>query len=78
MARPRAQGQAMMSTAMPLRTAKVSAGSGPKAHHTPKVTAEAAITAGTNTAATRSTSRATGGRVAWAWRTWSTIRASMV
>ena len=55
-ARPMAQGQAMISTATALTSAKVSAGSGPKTSQTRKVRAAAAITAGTNHAVTRSTS----------------------
>ena len=55
-ARPMAQGQAMISTATALTSAKVRAGSGPKTSQTRKVRAAAAITAGTNHAVTRSTS----------------------
>ena len=47
-ARPMAQGQAMISTATALTRAKARAGSGPKSSQTRKVTAAAAITAGTN------------------------------
>ncbi|MDT4833562.1 hypothetical protein FQZ97_671760 [compost metagenome] len=56
MASPMAHGQAMMSTATALTSAKVSAGSGPKTSQTPKVSAAAAITAGTNHMVTLSTS----------------------
>src|SRR5690606_23513918 len=50
------QGQAMMSTATALTSAKVSAGDGPTASQMRKVAAAPAITAGTNHAVTLSTS----------------------
>src|SRR5256885_10875106 len=55
-ARPMAQGQAMMSTATALTSAKLSAGDGPQASHAPKVSRATAITAGTNHMVTWSTS----------------------
>ncbi|MNJ05417.1 hypothetical protein D3C73_1667220 [compost metagenome] len=55
-ARPMAQGQAMMSTATAFTSANVSAGSGPKTSQTRNVSAAAAITAGTNHMVTLSTS----------------------
>ena len=56
-ARPSAQGQAMINTATALRIANVSAGCGPKAHHTAKVAAATTKTAGTKTAEIESASR---------------------
>jgi hypothetical protein len=46
-ARPKAQGQAMMSTATNVRTAYVSAGSGPKPHHRKKANVAIPKTDGT-------------------------------
>ncbi len=54
-ARPIAQGQAMMSTATALTSAKVSAGEGPKNSQTRKVATATAMTAGTNHIVTLST-----------------------
>ena len=45
-ARPSAQGQAMMSTEMKVRSAKVSAGGGPTISQTAKAVAASMITAG--------------------------------
>ena len=56
-ARPRAQGQAMISTATALSSATVRLGPGPASNQTTKVTAATAITAGTNTADTASAMR---------------------
>ena len=56
-ARPRAQGQAMISTATAFSSATVRPGSGPRSNQTTKVIAAMAITAGTNTADTASTTR---------------------
>ncbi|MCY1372528.1 hypothetical protein D9M69_597400 [compost metagenome] len=55
-ARPIAHGQAMISTATALTSAKVSAGSGPNASQMMKVRTAAAMTAGTNHMVMRSTS----------------------
>ena len=55
-ASPMAQGQAMISTATALTSAKPRAGLGPKTSQTRKVSAAASITAGTNHIVTRSTS----------------------
>ncbi|CNU49902.1 Uncharacterised protein [Salmonella enterica subsp. enterica serovar Bovismorbificans] len=54
-ARPIAQGQAIIRTATPLIRAKVSAGDGPNASHTTKVSAAISITIGTNHSVTLST-----------------------
>ncbi|MOA38306.1 hypothetical protein D3C78_1599770 [compost metagenome] len=54
-ASPMAQGQAIISTATALISAKVSAGDGPNTSQTRKVSAAAAITAGTNHMVTLST-----------------------
>ena len=56
-ARPIAQGQAMISTATKLRSAKVRAGSGPNINQIKKVIVAMAITTGTNTALILSASR---------------------
>ena len=56
-ARPSAQGHAMISTATAFTSACASRGSGPKTAQTTKVRAETAITAGTNQPATTSASR---------------------
>ena len=56
-ARPRAHGQAMMSTATAASMASVKLGSGPNASHTAKVTPAMAKTVGTKTLATLSASR---------------------
>ena len=46
-ASPSAHGQAITSTATAVTTAKLSRGSGPARAHTPNVTSETSITAGT-------------------------------
>ena len=56
-ARPSAQGQAMMSTDTALSSARVRPGAGPNASQATKVTAAMAMTAGTNTAETASAMR---------------------
>ena len=60
-ARPRAQGQAMMRTATMFRTAYVNDGAGPNAHQTRNVRRAIPITAGTKYEAMTSASRAIGG-----------------
>ncbi|MCY1296188.1 hypothetical protein D9M70_455630 [compost metagenome] len=77
-ARPMAQGQAMIRTATPLTSAKVSAGSGPKTSQMPKVKSAMAMTAGTNQAVTRSTSDWIGSFAPWACSTMRMICASTV
>jgi hypothetical protein len=77
-ARPMAQGQAMISTATALTSAKVAAGSGPKTSQTVKVRAAAAMTAGTNQAVTLSTSAWIGSFEPWAVSTMRMIWASSV
>ena len=77
-ASPMAQGQAMISTATALTSAKVSAGSGPKTSQTTKVRAAAAITAGTNHMVTRSTMAWIGSLEPCADSTMRTIWASTV
>ncbi|MNL31542.1 hypothetical protein D3C87_1533360 [compost metagenome] len=59
-ARPMAQGQAMMRTATALISAKVKAGSGPRMNQTMKVASAASMTAGTNQLVTLSTSACIG------------------
>ena len=56
-ASPRAQGQAMMSTATALSSASVRLGCGPNMLQAAKVTTAMAMTAGTNTADTESAMR---------------------
>src|SRR5699024_11446706 len=65
-ARPMAQGQAMIRTATALTSAKVSAGAGPKKSQTRKVTAATASTAGTNQAVTLSARAWIGSFAPWA------------
>src|SRR2546427_5150488 len=77
-ARPMAQGQAMMSTATALTSAKLSAGDGPQASHAPKVSRATAITAGTNHMVTWSTSACMGSLEPWACSTMRMICASSV
>jgi hypothetical protein len=55
-ARPRAQGQAIIRTAIKFIKALVKEGSGPKKYHRKKVTIAIPITVGTNTEATLSAS----------------------
>ena len=54
-AKPMAQGQAMINTATALTKAKVKRGSGPQIHQAKKVKAANTITAGTNHKVTLST-----------------------
>ena len=56
-ARPMAHGQAMISTAIALASAKASFGSGPRSSQPTKVSAAIAMTAGTNQPVTRSATR---------------------
>jgi hypothetical protein len=77
-ARPIAQGQAMMRTATALTSAKVSAGCGPKASQTAKVRSAMPITTGTKTSVTRSTSAWIGSFDPCASSTMRTIWASRV
>ena len=77
-ARPSAQGQAMISTAMALSSAWSKRGSGPTRAHATKVSAEAPSTNGVNQAATRSASRAIGASLSCAASTRRTICASNV
>ena len=74
-ARPRAQGQAITSTAT--AAVKPPVGS-PSSAHAANVSTATASTTGTKTAETRSASRCTGALVAWACRTRSAIRATAV
>ncbi len=75
-ARPRAQGQAMTSTATALISA-VSSGA-PASHQPIRVISASTSTAGTNTWLTRSTSFWIGALAAWASSTRRMIRASTV
>ena len=77
-ARPSAQGQAMISTATAFTSACARRGSGPSAAHTRKVAAAASTTTGTNQAATRSARLWIGARLRWACATSATMRASSV
>ena len=77
-ARPRAHGQAMISTATALTNAKITRGSGPSQNQSPKVTTAMPATAGTNQAATRSASRWIGASLSCASSTRRTICASNV
>ena len=77
-ARPSAQGQAMISTATALTRACARRGSGPSSDQTRNVTAAAATTAGTNTPATLSASPWIGARLRCASDTIPTMRASSV
>ena len=56
-AKPRAQGQAMIRTVTSAIVAKRRAGSGPTSNHTTKAAIARAMTIGTNTPATRSAMR---------------------
>ena len=78
MARPMAQGQAMISTATALTSPKVSAGSGPKISQTPKVRTASAMTTGTKTIVTLSTMACIGSLPPWASSTMRMICASIV
>ena len=77
-ARPRAQGQAMISTEIAARSAWASAGGGPKAAQARKASPATAMTAGTNQAATASARPWTGARERWASATMATMRARVV
>ena len=77
-ASPSAQGQAMISTATALMTAKAAAGGGPQTAQTTKVIAAAVITTGTNQPATRSATRWIGARLRCASATSRVIRDSRV
>jgi hypothetical protein len=77
-ASPSAHGQAMMSTEPATTRACASFGSGPTSAQTAKASTAAPITAGTNTAETRSTVRWMGARERCASATMATMRASMV
>ena len=77
-ARPRAQGQAMMRTATALTRAWASRGSGPTIAHRLNVTAAIASTAKTKTAEIRSASFWIGARLRCAVATMATMRASSV
>src|SRR3546814_2697676 len=73
-AKPIAQGQAIINTATALTRAKVSAGVGPKINQTRKVSAAAAMTAGTNHIVTLSTTAWIGSLEPWACSTRLMIR----
>ena len=75
-ARPSAQGQAMISTATALSTAYTHDGSGPNRPHTRKLLAATASTASTNQNATASASFCSGARERCACATIATICAS--
>ncbi|CFE03918.1 Uncharacterised protein [Bordetella pertussis] len=77
-ASPMAHGQAMMSTATALTSAKVSAGSGPNTNQMAKVARATAMTAGTNHMVMRSTSAWMGSLEPWACSTMRMICASTV
>ena len=77
-ARPSAQGQAMISTATAFTTAYVHDGSGPNTPQTTKVTIATASTASTNQKLTLSASRCIGARERCACATSCTICASTV
>ncbi len=77
-ARPKAQGQAIISTAIKTVKAKISDGSGPKVHQSRALRVAISTTAGTNQAAIWSTKRWTGALEPWASSTRRIIRASIV
>jgi len=77
-ARPMAQGQAMIRTETKFRRARVKTGSGTTKAQTVNVTAAMARTDGTKTAATRSAIRWMGAFEPWASSTRRMIRASAV
>ncbi|MNJ41437.1 hypothetical protein D3C77_363620 [compost metagenome] len=77
-ARPSAQGQAMISTDTAATRAKAKRGSGPKPAQTANAIAATRITAGTNQPETRSAMRWMGARLRWAWATICTIWESRV
>jgi hypothetical protein len=77
-ARPRAHGQAMMSTATALMRARAARGSGPTSDQTMNVTTAMAMTTGTKYPATTSASFWIGARLRCASVTIATMRASSV
>jgi hypothetical protein len=77
-ARPSAQGHAMMRTLTAATRPWARRGSGPQSDQAMKLRTAIAITAGTNTADTRSASRWIGARVRWASATMRTIWARRV
>src|SRR5215469_5549235 len=77
-ARPRAQGQAMMRTDTAATKAYARRGSGPTLPQTRAATTAAAMTAGTNQAETWSARRWIGARLRWASATIWTMRESRV
>ncbi|MNN85341.1 hypothetical protein D3C81_2026160 [compost metagenome] len=77
-ARPMAQGQAMIRTATALTRAKVSAGDGPKKSQAAKVSAATRKTAGTNHMVTLSTRAWIGSLEPWASSTMRMICESTV
>ena len=77
-AKPMAQGQAMISTATALTSAKDSAGDGPNTSQTRKVSTAASMTAGTNHSVTLSTTAWIGSLEPCACSTMRMICASMV
>ena len=77
-ARPSAQGQAMISTDTAATSPKASLGSGPNSAHARKASAATRTTSGTNQPATRSARRCAGARLRWAFATRSIMRASAV
>ncbi len=77
-ARPSAQGQAMISTVTAATIPWGTCGAGPQIDQAARAASAAAITAGTNQAATASAVRCTGARLRWALATISTMRASTV
>ncbi len=77
-ARPIAQGQAMMTTVMKAASARVTFGSGPRSHQRAKVAAAIPRTTGTNTPLIWSASRWIGALLPWARWTISTIWARAV
>ncbi len=77
-ARPMAQGQAMITTPMNAVRARVTRGSGPPRNQATKVRAATTRTAGTKTSLMRSASFWIGALEPWARWTRSTIRASAV
>ena len=72
-ARPSAQGQAMISTLTAATSPKAKRGSGPNVAQAAKAMSATAITAGTNQPATRSASRWIGARLRCALATICTI-----
>ena len=77
-AKPKAHGQAMISTATKTSVAKVKAGSGPNSSQKRNAAKAAAMTDGTKTEATRSAKRWMGAFEAWASSTSRMIWASTV